>query len=71
MVVSKKSSGMTILEFTIPEFQGVPVQQRNLFSCIPRDDVYVDIHLSKVAFKAQDEKLFDDVLGAARFVPKP
>jgi hypothetical protein len=51
MVVTKKSAGMTIVEFTIPEFQGVPVQQRNLFACLPKDDVYADIHLSKVAFK--------------------
>ena len=70
MVVTKKSSGMTILEFTIPEFQGVPVQQRNLFACLPKDDVYVDIHLSKVTFKPQDEKLFADVLDSAHFVPK-
>jgi hypothetical protein len=71
MVATKKSAGMTILEFTIPEFQGVPVQQRNLFACLPKDDVYVDIHLSKVAFKPQDEKLFTDVLDSAHFIQKP
>jgi hypothetical protein len=71
MVVTKKSAGMTIVEYTIPEFQGVPVQQRNLFACLPKDDVYADIHLSKVAFKPQDEKLLTDVLNSAHFVQKP
>ena len=71
MVVTKKSAGMTILEYTIPELQGLPVQQRNLFACMPKDDVYVDIHLSKVTFKSQDEKLFTDVLDSAHFIEKP
>src|SRR5882757_455364 len=62
MVATRKSAGMTIVEYTIPEFGGVPVQQRNLFACVPKDDVYVDIHLSKVSFKPQDEKFFNDVL---------
>ena len=70
MVVTKKSAGMTIVEFTIPEIQGVPIQQRNLFACLPKDDVYADIHLSKVTFKPQDEKLFNDILDSAHFVPK-
>jgi hypothetical protein len=68
MVATKKAAGMTIVEYTIPEF--VPVQQRNLFACLPKDDVYVDIHLSKVSFKTQDEKLFSDVLDSAHFVQK-
>ena len=71
MVVTKKSAGMTIVEYTIPEFQGVPVQQRNLYACLPKDDVYADIHLSKVSFKPQDEKLFTDVLDSAHFIQKP
>jgi hypothetical protein len=70
MVVTRKSAGMTIVEYTIPEFGGVPVQQRNLFACLPKDDVYVDIHLSKVSFKPQDEKLFNDVLDSTHFVQK-
>ena len=71
MVVTKKFSGMTIVEYTIPEFQGVPVQQRNLFACLPKDDVYADIHLSKVSFKPQEEKLFTDILDSVHFVQKP
>ena len=70
MVVTKKLAGMTIVEYTIPEFNGVPVQQRNLFACLPKDDVYVDIHLSKVSFKSQDEKLFSDILDSAHFIQK-
>jgi len=69
-VVTRKSGGMTIVEYTIPEFQGAPVQQRNLFACLPKGDVYVDIHISKPAFTPQDEKLFGDILSSAHFLQK-
>jgi hypothetical protein len=61
---------MTILEYTIAEFKGVPVQQRNLFACLAKDDVYVDIHLSKMLFKASEEELFTTDLDSAHFVDK-
>ncbi len=41
---TREASGMAIVEFTMPEFNGAPVQQRNLFACLPKDDVYIDIH---------------------------
>ena len=69
-IETRESFGMAIVEYTIPEFSGAPVQQRNLFACLPKDDVYVDIHLSKVPFKPQDEALFTGVLSSAHFVPK-
>jgi tetratricopeptide (TPR) repeat protein len=69
-IETREVAGMEIVEFTIPEFQGAPVQQRNLFACLPKDDVYVDIHLSKVLFKPQQEELFNSVLNSAHFIDK-
>jgi tetratricopeptide (TPR) repeat protein len=69
-VETREAAGMEIVEFTIPEFHGAPVQQRNLFACLPKEDVYVDIHLSKVLFKSQEEELFNSVLNSAHFVDK-
>jgi hypothetical protein len=69
-IEKRESSGMTILEYTIAEFKGVPVQQRNLFACLAKDDVYVDIHLSKMLFKASEEELFTTDLDSAHFVDK-
>ncbi len=70
-IETRESSGMAIVEYTIPEFSGAPIQQRNLFACLPKDDVYVDIHLSKVLFKPKDEELFNSILNAAHFILKP
>lgn len=67
-VETKQAAGMEIVEYTIPEFGGAPIQQRNLFACLPKDDVYVDVHLSKPLFKPEDEKLFTEMLNSAHFV---
>lgn len=67
-IETKNQDGMAIVEYTIPQFQGVPVQQRNLFACLPKDDVYVDIHISKSLFKAGQEQLLSAVLNSAHFV---
>lgn len=67
-IETKSQDGMAIVEYTIPRFQGVPVQQRNLFACLPKDDVYVDIHISKTLFKTGDEQPLNAVLNSAHFV---
>jgi hypothetical protein len=69
-IETKQADGMEIVEYTIPEFSGAPIQQRNLFACLPKDDVYVDIHLSKALFKPDDEKRFAGILDSAQFIPK-
>ena len=69
-IENRKYDVMAILEFTIPEFDSAPIQLRNLFACIPKDDVYVDIHLAKILFKPEDEALFHAVLTSVQFFPK-
>jgi len=69
-VAYRQSGEMQILEFTLPEADGVPTNQRNVFGCLIKDDVFVDIHLSKVFFKAADQPLFEAILQSFRFVPR-
>src|SRR5579871_87589 len=54
-VTYRQSGDMQILEYTLPEVDGVPLNQRNLFACIPRDDAYIDFHISKVRFRDADQ----------------
>jgi tetratricopeptide (TPR) repeat protein len=49
-----------IVEYSIPLTQGI--QQGNLFACVVNEDVYIDIHLSKLQFQEKDEPLFESVL---------
>jgi len=68
-VAYRESGEMQILEFTLPELDGVPTSQKNIFGCLIKDDVFVDVHISKVFFKAADQPLFEALLQSFHFVP--
>jgi tetratricopeptide (TPR) repeat protein len=68
-VAYRESGEMQILEFTLPELDGSPTSQRNIFGCLIKNDVVVDIHISKVFFKAADQPFFDALLQSFHFVP--
>jgi len=62
------SSGkMPILEYTFRDFQGVRLEQKNVRACLAQENVYADLHLSKVNYTASDESLFRSVLDNVRF----
>lgn len=55
------------VEYLLPRVSGVPLRQKNMFACTAKDDVFIDIHLSKVQFRDSDESLFTDMLSRIRF----
>lgn len=59
---------LQIMEYSVLEVDGLPVNQRSLFACTFKDDVYIDIHLSKALFKMADQPLFDTVLQGMHFM---
>ena len=59
---------MAVLEYLIPEVNGIPVAQKNVFGCLVKDDVYIDIHLSKVAFKEPDPPALFAILNSSNIV---
>lgn len=62
-------NSMDVLEYLIPKAQDVPVQQKNIVACMAKDDVYIDVHLSKAHFQPDDEALLVDVLSHIRVGP--
>ncbi len=66
-ITFRESGAAQILEYSILEVDGVPQNQRNLFACLTKDNVFADLHLSKVFFKAWDQPLFDALLQSVRF----
>jgi hypothetical protein len=61
--------GIARVEFIVPEFQGVKVQQKNIHAYVGDGDLCAEIHLSKVAFMPQDQKLFEDLLASVKLLP--
>jgi Tetratricopeptide repeat len=55
-------SSMPIAEYFLPTLQDLPIKQENVVACTAKEDVYVDIHLSKSGFKPSEESLLMDVL---------
>lgn len=65
----RENGDMQVLEYTLPDANGIPVRQRNVFACISRDDAYIDIHLSKAVFEDADQPVFDELLNSFHIVP--
>ena len=58
--------GIARVEFIVPEFQGVKVQQKNMHAYVGGGELCAEIHLSKVDFKPDDQKLFEGVLASVK-----
>jgi len=61
-VKSSEVNSMAVIEYLIPNVGGVPVQQKNVVLCAARENVFIDVHLSKVQFHPSDESVFLDLL---------
>ena len=59
------------LEYTLRKLQGVRLDQKNIYACLAKDNVYADIQLSKVQYTAADAPLFQSILQSARLQPEP
>jgi hypothetical protein len=57
------------LEYTLDEFQGVRLNQKSMYACLAEQQVYANIHLSKVQYTAADASLFRSVLTSIHLQP--
>jgi hypothetical protein len=57
---------MTVLEYIVREHQGVRVDQKHLNAYLAKGNTCIDIHLSKVQFSPEDERVFTSILASVR-----
>jgi hypothetical protein len=57
------------VEYTIPEAMGAPVKQKNVHVYLGSGELCAEIHISKVQFSPEEQKLFDVVLATVRLLP--
>jgi hypothetical protein len=55
------------LEYRIPRHRGVALNQKHVNAYLVRDEIWVDVHLSKLGFQESDAELFDKILASVRF----
>jgi hypothetical protein len=61
--------GIARVEFIVPEFRGVKVQQKDMHAYLGSGNLCAEIHLSKAGFNPEDSKLFEDVLASVKLSP--
>ena len=62
---------MALVRATVAESQGRPIRQQNVHAHLFRAGVCMEIHLSKVLYEPDDERLFEAVLRTVRFADIP
>ena len=62
---------IALLEYSIPEFEGMPIDQRNVNAYLVERGLQIDVHLSKVLYGPEDQALFDKILSSIRIVDAP
>lgn len=55
-------NNLALVEYIVPEFQGMKVNQKNINAYLAEDNYWIDIHLSKANYKSEDDKLFRGIL---------
>jgi hypothetical protein len=60
---------VAVIEYLIPEYEGKPLRQKNVFACLARDGVWVELHLSKARFERADRQALERILGTIRVSP--
>ena len=66
-VVLSERDDMALAEYTVPEYQGVAINQKRLGAYMVREDVWITVQVSKREFKDEDQETFDKVLQSVRF----
>lgn len=69
--LQKSNIGMfSVFEFYRPEVLQMPLQMQDMYAQYVDKGYWVDLHLSKVAYKKDDRKLFEKLLGSVKLVDK-
>jgi len=55
-----------MVEYVVPEYQGTPINQRNLWIYFGKDGACGYLHVSKVRFTAADERHFSAIVEGTR-----
>jgi len=61
---------ISILELLVPEYQGRPIRQQNVYAEFVAEGYWVDLHLSKALYQDHDRGLFERMVKSVRFEPK-
>ena len=70
-VKRSERGSMALLEYRVHEYQGAAVNQKSINVYVVRRGMWIDVHLSKVAYVPSDDALFDAIISTIRFLDQP
>ena len=62
---------VAVLEYLVKEVRGLPVEQKHLHGYLAKDEVCIEIHISKVRFAAADRPGLAAILDSTRVRARP
>jgi hypothetical protein len=69
-VVLSQIGDISCLELMVPEWEGRKLRQQNLYAEFVLDNYWVDLHISKVLYKPEEHRLFEDIVKSVKFASK-
>jgi len=69
-VVLSELGDISYFEFLLPEVAGRPIKQQNMYAEYVVKNYWVDLHVSKVEYKPEEHKLFEDLIKSIKFEDK-
>ena len=57
---------IAIVEYMIKGYEGLTLNQKHMNAYFIKDDICIDVHMSKVFYRDRDKRLFEDILSNIR-----
>jgi hypothetical protein len=64
-----EKQGIAMVDYIVPRFRGNEVRQKSVHAYLGNGDICAEVHLSKVQFVSENQKLFDDVISTVQLIP--
>jgi hypothetical protein len=61
--------GIARVEYIVPEFRGVKMRWKDMHAYLGSGNLCAEVHISKMEFEPDDQKLFEKVLSGAKLLP--
>ena len=69
-ILMKEVENMAIIEYMTPEHGGMKIDHKNINAYMVKDDIWIDVHVSKIHFKDNELKNLYSLLNSVKFVKK-
>lgn len=69
-VKTSEKGDIAFYEYFVPKFRDQDINQQHMNMYIARDNLWIDIHISKINYSHADRALFDAVINSVKIEPK-